>query len=74
MLSEKLASDEARYTRNLQIQDHTTDEDHEEVDDLGQVHLGYVESNSESISSLTGEELWSSDLQVSLTEAGPLLL
>ena len=63
--SEKLASDEARrYTRNLQIQDHTTDdEDHEVGDDLCQVHLGYVESNSESMSSLTGEEVWSSDLQ-----------
>ncbi len=76
--SEKLASDEARrYTRNLQIQDHTTDdedhegddllqiqdhttddEDHEVGDDLCQVHLGYVESNSESMSSLTGKEVW----------------
>ncbi len=74
--SEKLASDEARhYTRNLQIQDHTTDdEDHEVGDDLCQVHLGYVESNSESMSSLTGEEVWSSDLQGSFIEGGPLLL
>ena len=44
-------------TRNLKIETHTIDEGHEEEeDDPGEVDLGY----EESVSSLTGEDVWSS--------------
>jgi hypothetical protein len=57
--------------RHAPCTDHTTDEDHAVGgDDLSQVHRGYVES----ISSLTGEEVWSSDIQGNLPEGDPLLL